>query len=125
MSEEIINRFNELSEKIGINIDWSSPNVISYLQDLMNRFISLQNGKAIIWIVISVIMIILTILLTIFLIKLLKKEKDEENISKAILIGITLLIISLTILISNIFGLMQNIYTPEISLLEYIDYYYL
>lgn len=123
MSDEIIKVLDSLSEKFGIAIDWTSQNVMPYLQDLMNRFISLQNGKAIVWIVILSILVIATIIFIIVGIRLGKKEEDEEITFITIFIGIITLICLLIPLIGNIFGLMQNIYTPELTLLEYITNY--
>ena len=123
MSEEIIKVLDSLSEKFGMTIDWTSQNVLPYLQDLMNRFISLQNAKAIAWIVILSILVIVIIIFIIVGIRLGKKEEDEEITAITIFIGITALICLLIPLIGNIFGLMQNIYTPELTLLEYITNY--
>lgn len=123
MSEEIIKVLDNLGQKFGIAIDWTSQNVLPYLQDLMNRFISLQNAKAITWIVILSILVIAIIIFIIVGIRLGKKEEDEEITAITIFIGITALICLLIPLIGNIFGLMQNIYTPELTLLEYITNY--
>lgn len=123
MSDEIIKVLDSLSEKFGMTIDWTSQNVLPYLQDLMNRFISLQNAKAITWIVILSILVIAIIIFIIVGIRLGKKEEDGEITFITIFIGITALICLLIPLIGNIFGLMQNIYTPELTLLEYITNY--
>lgn len=123
MSEEIIKVLDNLGQKFGIAIDWTSQNVMPYLQGLMNRFINLQNAKAIIWIVILSILVIATIILIIIGIKLGKKEKDGEITFFAVFIGIVVLTFLVIPLLCNIFGLMQNIYTPELTLLEYITNY--
>lgn len=123
MSDEIIKVLDSLSEKFGMTIDWTSQNVLPYLQDLMNRFISLQNAKAIAWIVILSILVIAIIIFIIVGIRLGKKEEDGEITVITIFIGIITLICLLIPLIGNIFGLMQNIYTPELTLLEYITNY--
>lgn len=123
MSDEIIKVLDNLGQKFGIAIDWTSQNIMPYLQDLMNRFINLQNARAIIWIVIFSFLVIVTIILTIIYIKHLKKENEEYDIPTAIFIGAVILFGLAIPLICNIFGLMQNIYTPEITLLEYITNY--
>lgn len=123
MSEEIIKVLDNLGQKFGIAIDWTSQNILPYLQDLMNRFISLQSAKAIIWIVILSVLVIATIILMVIGIRVGKREDDGEIIFMAVFIGIIILICLVVPLICNIFGLMQNIYTPEITLLEYITNY--
>lgn len=123
MSDEIIKVLDNLGQKFGIAIDWTSQNIMPYLQDLMNRFISLQSAKAIIWIVILSVLLIATIILMVIGIRVGKREDDGEIIFMAVFIGIIILICLVVPLICNIFGLIQNIYTPELTLLEYITNY--
>ena len=131
MSEEIIKVLDNLGEKIGITIDWTNENILPYLQDLMSRFIGLKNVQAIIWIVISSIIILVTILAIVGTIKYIKKQDktsyeydDEVFICGLIDFAIGMItIIFLIILLCNTFGLLQNIYTPELTLLEYISNY--
>ena len=131
MSEEIIKVLDNLGEKFGIAIDWSSQNVMPYLQDLMGRFINYKNCSAIIWIVVSVIFIILSIILGIIICKKLKNYyeseqyrcKRDENFSY----GLTwfcaglLILIFVIVLFCNINGIFKNIYIPEATIIEYIN----
>ena len=131
MSEEIIKVLDNLGERLGIAIDWTSRNVLPYLQDLMSRFIDLKNIQAIMWIVISAVVILLTILVIIGTIKYIKKQdkKSYEYDDKIFICGLIdfvigiVAIIFLIILLCNIYGLFQNIYTPELTLIEYITSY--
>lgn len=126
MSEEIIKVLNDLGNRFGVAIDWSSQNILPYLKDLMARFISLQNAKAIIWMVISLLVILTSIILSIILYKWFKKNNfdtyDDECFICMLLWGgfFILSFIFIIVLIANIFGLFQNIYTPELTMLEYI-----
>lgn len=123
MSEEVIKVLDNLAQKFGIVIDWTNQNILPYLQDLMGRYISLQNSYAIIWIVISIIMIIGSIILISKCIKATKKPNDIDD-EFLIAVGIMLSLISILIfvvaLFVNIFGLLQNIFTPEITILNYL-----
>ena len=128
MSEEITKILNDLGERFGIAIDWTSQNILPYLQDLMSRFISLRNTQAIIWIIISLIFILTTTIIIIKMIKKLKKlDKNsysyDDKVFAYILIWMilgTIILGFLTALLCNIFGLIQNIYTPEITIIEYL-----
>ena len=122
MSQEIIKVLDNLAQKFGIAIDWTNQNILPYLQDLMGRYISLQNSYAIIWIVISIIMIIGSIILISKCIKATKKRynTDEDDIAWGILLSIIIITIFVIVLFCNIFGLLQNIITPEITILNYL-----
>lgn len=122
MSEEIIKVLDNLAQKFGIAIDWTNQNILPYLQDLMGRYISLQNSYAIVWIVISIIMIIGSIILIKICLKATKKRynTDEEAIACGFLLSIIIITIFVVVLFVNIFGLLQNIFTPEITILNYL-----
>lgn len=131
MSDEIIKVLDNLGQKFGIAIDWTSQNVLPYLQDLMNRFIGYKNVVAIVWIIISITMLGLSVFGLIKLIKWRKSDKyDDSYLSndgiffRCILTTIIILIISFFIVLAcNTQGLIQNIFIPELSILDYITYY--
>lgn len=129
MSEEIIKILDDLANRFGIAIDWTSQNVLPYLQDLINRFINLRNVQAIIWIAISLIVILITTFIIVKMAKKLKKMDRQsclydDKFFTYLLIWIILgtIILGFVIaLICNLFGLLQNIYTPEITIINYIS----
>lgn len=129
MGEEIIKILDSLSEKFGIAIDWTNQNVMPYLQELMTRFIEMKNVQAIMWIIISFIVIIVCITIIVLLIKWKKKNKidvyDDEYLLAIlvyVLTGIAILSFAI-VLFCNIAGLIQNIYIPELSVVQYINNY--
>lgn len=131
MSEEIIKVLDNLGQKFGIAIDWTSQNVLPYLQDLMNRFIGYKNVVAIVWIIISIIMLGLSVFGLVKLIKWRKSDKYDTSFCSddGLIFGlifaaiITLIIVFIIILACNTQGLIQNIFIPELSILDYITYY--
>ena len=54
MSDEVIKVIDALAEQFGIVIDWSSANVIPYLQQLCAKYITYEIITSIVWIVIGV-----------------------------------------------------------------------
>lgn len=58
MSDEIIKILDDLGRRFGIAIDWSSENVMPYLQDLMSRYINYEVMTSVVWIVVALIVII-------------------------------------------------------------------
>lgn len=127
MSEEIIKVLNDLGNRFGIVIDWTSENVLPYLQDLMTRFIAYENAITITWIVLFVILIILSTIGIKKLKKWSKSDKFDEYgddgliFSLSILGLVLLIIISSFVLIDNIHGLYQNIFIPELTIVEYLQ----
>ena len=72
-SQEIINVLNYLGQKFGIAIDWTSENVMPYLQELAARYIKYEIFTSIAWMIaIPVITLIISIPLRITH----KKAKD-------------------------------------------------
>lgn len=128
MSEEIIKVLDDLGNRFGIAIDWSNQNIIPYLQELMQRFISTRNVQAIIQIVICFVIITALTILIIRSVKFLNRQDknsreydDLECLHRLLEIVLAVFIIlAFTVAICNIFGLIQNVYTPEITIIEYI-----
>ena len=61
VSSEIIEVLDYLGEKFGIAIDWTSNNVLPYLQTLVDKFIQWEISTSIIWIAIAIFIIAMTI----------------------------------------------------------------
>lgn len=58
MSEEFIKILDELAQKFGVAIDWTSENVVPYLQDLLSRFTLYEMLTSIMYIVVSLALVI-------------------------------------------------------------------
>ena len=130
MSQEIIKVLDNLAQKFGIAIDWTSQNILPYLQDLMSRYISLQNAYAVTWIVISTIILIISFIIMFKSINKIKKDSkqikfydvldDSPSAFWGIICSSFFILIFLIVILCNIFGLFQNIFTPEITILNYL-----
>lgn len=80
MSNEVIKVLNHICDKFGIVIDWSSSNIMPYLQDLMTRITKYVTYTSIFWLVISILTIIISIYLSIKLIKWSKDTYYDDTI---------------------------------------------
>lgn len=126
MSEDVIKVIDNLASKFGIVVDWSNENVIPYLQDLMNRFVKYNIASNILWIFICILFIILSI---IGLKKISTSFENEESSDLTeyetlycmgfFFLGI-ILATSVICLFSNGFDIIQTIYLPELTFLEYV-----
>mgnify|MGYP007054812406 FL=1 len=54
MSEEVIKILDALAEKFGLAIDWTSANVLPYLQQLCGKYITYEIATSVIWMLIGI-----------------------------------------------------------------------
>lgn len=76
MSDEIIKLLDDLGQRFGIVIDWSSENIMPYLQDLMSRYIKYEIITSIVWLIVFVIC---SIGMIIAIRKLLKYQQEHNK----------------------------------------------
>ena len=55
VSNEIIKVLDLLAEKFGIAVDWTSQNIIPYLEQLCGRYINYKITISIIWLILGII----------------------------------------------------------------------
>lgn len=81
MGDEVIKVLNHLGDQFGVAIDWSSTNVMPYLNDLMTRMIKYGIYINIYHIIYAIFITALFIIVTIVLYKIAYKMilKSEEN----------------------------------------------
>jgi hypothetical protein len=58
MSEEIIKVLDDLSERFGVAIDWSTENVLPYAQELFQKFVNYEIWTSVLWLVIGLAIIL-------------------------------------------------------------------
>lgn len=58
VSDEIIKVLDALAEKFGMVIDWTSQNVIPYLEQLCGRYINYEIVTSVVWLIFGVICIL-------------------------------------------------------------------
>ena len=128
-SEQIIAVLDKLGEQMGVAIDWTSSNILPYVQDLIARIASIQIANSIIGIVFATLSLFASIFIIKKLIHLSKidpKEPDEyfSPYEGWYIGGIVALIVfgmlSIILYSSAIPSLTQAIWLPEVTAYEYI-----
>lgn len=114
MSDEIIKLLDDLGRRFGIAIDWSSENVMPYIQDLMSRYIDYEVMTSIAWIIIGVILLIGGIIFTIVFIK--------NDCVCAPLISIGVAICGAVMIGVQVFDIITCYTIPEKVIIEYINF---
>ena len=117
ISSEIIEVLDYLGEKFGIAIDWTSNNVLPYLQTLADKFIKWEISTSIVWIIIAVFVIAMIIVLM-----NLKgvREINEETDGMLWIPIIALILASFMIICVQIFDIVECNLFPEKALYDFI-----
>ena len=117
VSSEIIEVLDYLGEKFGIAIDWTSNNVLPYLQTLADKFIKWEISTSIVWIVIATFVIVAMIVLI-----NLKgiREINEETYGMLWIPIIVLIIVSFIVICIQIFDIIECNVFPEKALYDFI-----
>ena len=119
MGNEIIKVLDNLGEKFGIAIDWSSENVFPYLQDLTKRIVNYEIMNHFIWIGVSIIGLII---LTVIRIKVRRnKDIDYDDRLVANIICSIGIIMLLAVTIINISDIVKVTNMPEATVIKYIQ----
>lgn len=104
MGDEVIKVLNHLGEQFGVAIDWSSTNVMPYLNNLMTRMIKYGIYINIYHIIYAIFITALFVIVTIVLYKIaykmiLKSEENEEYVNPAKILSTTFAISLVTTVI--------------------------
>lgn len=115
MLDEIIKLLDDLGQRFGIAIDWSSENVMPYLKDLVSRFTTYEIATSIMWLIVGLIFL----LAGIFSIKIVK---SKDSIHSLILFPVILAVIGIVMIMCQISDIITCCTIPEKMILEYINY---
>lgn len=117
VSSEIIEVLDYLGEKFGIAIDWTSNNVLPYLQTLADKFIKWEISTSIVWIVIAAfVMAAMIVLINLKGIR----EINEETYGMLWIPIIVLIIVSFIVICIQIFDIIECNIFPEKALYDFI-----
>lgn len=128
MSDEIIKILDDLGQRFGIAIDWSSENVLPYLQDLMSRYVNYEVMTSVVWIVVALIVIIGLSISIPAINKHANKVLEEDYYSdwdfgKWVVICIFIIIIGCFVIciICQVFDIVICYTIPEKMIFEYLN----
>lgn len=117
VSSEIIEVLDYLGEKFGIAIDWTSNNVLPYLQTLADKFIKWEISTSIVWIIIAVfVMVGMIVLINLKGVR----EINEETYGMLWIPIIALILASFMIICVQIFDIVECNIFPEKVLYDFI-----
>jgi hypothetical protein len=119
VSDEIIKVLEYLGEKLGVTIDWTSNNVLPYVEQLCEKFVHWEISTSYAWIA---IMGVATILSLIFAIIVYKVDDGWYGV-EWMMFGITLLI-AIIVCGDQIFDIIECKTFPEKAIYDYIQLHF-
>ena len=134
-SDQIIEVLDYLGEKLGISIDWTSENILPYIQTLCGKYINWEIATSIVWLIVGIVFIILSIICFKYFIKYAKQyeqyKEDRDKYEKYydsndyagffLIVFFCLLVIGICVSGCQIFDIIKCIYLPELQIYEYIN----
>ena len=124
MNNTIIEILNYLGEKFNIAIDWTSENVVPYIQELFNKFIQWEISTSIAWIIISIA--VTTILWISFVISSYISRHTSgrctaDDVADILcIISCIVSVIAIIVICFQIFDIVECKTFPEKALFDYI-----
>lgn len=129
VSNQIIEVLNEICNKFGLAIDWTSKNVQPYLQELMTKCVAYKFATSIMWLIFGIIVCTIGGVLAKMTVVNWKKYKEEGSLSACdigaiqyIASGI-LLTVGIVMVVCNITTMIACKTLPEKVVLDMITQY--
>lgn len=129
VSNQIIEVLNEICNKFGLAIDWTSKNVQPYLQELIAKCVAYKFATSIMWLIFGIIVCTIGGVLAKMAVGNWKKYKEEGSFSdrdicaiQCIASGI-LLILGIVMVVCNITTMIACKTFPEKVVLDMITQY--
>lgn len=145
LSTEVIKILDDLAKRFGVAIDWADKNVMPYLMELYDRFITYKIVENCIPIILFIIFLIITIVFfkKYFEYNALAKETNETNWATCVIkysyqdnsydmtescFGIMLMLIIVDVIITGVTcfaigNLLKLIFVPELYMVDYLSTY--
>ena len=118
LGDEITKVIDSLCDKFGITVDWTSQNIIPYLQEIGQKIVNYEIGTSIVWMIIGIICLIIGIICFITY-----KKTNNENI--CFFLMISLFIIGGGTIITQIFDIITAYTLPEKTIYQQLYVIYL
>jgi hypothetical protein len=128
VSEQIIEVINALCEKLGVAIDWTSTNVLPYIEQLCTKLISFEIYTSIFWIAVSIVVCAICWIVFGATYKIAKKWDWSDccfvtpiNIAAGA-VGAILTFIAIIVIGCQAFDIIEAVTFPEKTIYDYICY---
>ena len=117
ISDEVIKILEYLGQKIGVTIDWTSNNVLPYVEQLCKKFILWETNTSFAWIAIAGGVIIFSLIFAILINRLSDWDGFEWFIFGIIAFAMVVVIAC------QVFDIIECQTFPEKAIYDYIQYH--
>lgn len=131
MSQEVIKVLDALAEKFGIAIDWTSANVLPYLQQLCGKYVRYEIVTSIVWMLVGICLLLVGRQIAEKSKKYWKDYKknmrpdyDCASIALGVIAGF-IIIPGIVLVLSQVFDIVTCITFPEKIIIDEIKSIYL
>lgn len=130
MSEEVIKILDALAEKFGLAIDWTSANVLPYLQQLCGKYITYEIATSVVWILIGICLLFVgkyAIGKTKYCWEKYKEDWHSDYNYGVILLGILagcVIVVGIAVILYQTFDIVTCITFPEKIIIEELQAVY-
>lgn len=121
VSEQIIQILDNLCSKIGIAIDWTSENMIPYVEMLSKKLITYEICMSVLGIVFKLLLIFGTVVVAKKLAPIFKAGRDEVGTALAVIGACFVVGICILASCSEIVDIVKCITFPELYIFEYVQ----
>lgn len=129
MSDEIIKVLDALAEKFGMAVDWTSSNILPYVQELAGKVVRWEIATSIMWLVLGLILLFSVIPWIKFTKYAHKKYKEDRysdwDVAEVFIIIATVVcaIIGIVVSMNQVYDIITCYTFPEKILLDFISNY--
>lgn len=120
ISDQIIQVLNYLCQKFGIVVDWTSANVMPYLQELCGKFINYKIGISIVWMVLGILIIISTSI-PLYIMKKIDKNDPYDKKPWCVMIAICIGAAGIGVIICQAINIVTCYTLPEKVIFDFIS----
>lgn len=129
MNNEFTKALDAVCDKFGIAVDWSSKNVVPYVQELSTRVVHFKMASAVFFVVLGVLMLISTILWVKWIKYCDRRYKEEEwsnwDLTNGLSVGacIIWIVVAVYIVLTSAYDIVTYSVFPEKALIDFISTY--
>ena len=118
MSNEIIDILDKVGEQFGIAIDWTSENIIPYVETIFQKAVNYSVSSTIVWLCVSALIIALGVIMLVVAFK--NRNEDSEFAAAMLLFGTIFLLLGIGTTVDNVLHLIKCYTLPELVFLDTI-----